>query len=75
MFSTGDGLMNRFMIAIAIAASAFVAGCQTGGPPLGKIPEWRFPCGQRAFNAGQCDKLGGMPDTDFNLTGRVFGNE
>lgn len=65
--------MNRFTIAIALAASAFLAGCQSGRAPTGKIPEWRFPCGYRAFDAGHCDRLGGMPDTDFNLTGRLLG--
>jgi hypothetical protein len=64
--------MNRTMIAIVLAVPSFVAGCQSA-PPLGRTPEWRFPCNYRAFDAGFCDNLNGMPNTNFNLTGRLLG--
>lgn len=71
----GDRSMNRILIAGALMLSSFVAGCQssTQGPPLGEIPPWRFPCNYRAFDAGRCDDLNGLPNTDFNLSARIFG--
>jgi hypothetical protein len=61
-----------FLIAFALAGSALVAGCQSS-PPSSTSSTWRFPCGYRAFDAGRCDKLGGLPNTDFNLSARLLG--
>lgn len=67
--------MNRILIAGALMLLSLVAGCQSSPdrPPLGEIPKWRFPCNYRAFDAGFCDNLNGMPNTDFNLSARIFG--
>ena len=65
-------MMRAILVALSLVASAAMAGCQST-PPASGVSKWRFPCGYRAFNAMQCDRLGGMPDTDFNLTGRLLG--
>lgn len=67
--------MNRILIAAALALPAFVAGCQgtTQTRGLGPIPQWTFPCNYRAFDAGFCNNLNGLPNTDFNVSGRLLG--
>ena len=64
--------MQRFLIWTGLALSAMAAGCQTQttGTPTSN---WRFPCNYRAFDAGFCDNLNGMPNTNYNLVDRIAG--
>ena len=54
----GGLLMSRVIVLLALAFSAFVAGCEA-------IPKYDFPCTYRSYDAGYC--------TAYNLTGRPPG--
>jgi hypothetical protein len=63
--------MQRFLIGTGLALSLAVAGCQTGLPQNQASSDWKFPCNYRAFDAGFCDELNGLPNTNFHLTRRI----
>jgi hypothetical protein len=63
--------MRRFLIWAALASAATTAGCQIT-PQQQASSEWRFPCSYRAFDAGFCDNLNGLPNANFHLQRRIF---
>lgn len=65
--------MQRILTWAALALVAMTAGCeQTTSQQT--TSEWRFPCNYRAFDAGFCDNLNGLPNANYNLSGRLLGS-
>jgi len=60
----GDQWMNRILLAIVLALSAFVAGCQR------TIPPYNFHCTPRAIDAGFCSET-----SSFHLQERLASGE
>ena len=64
--------MQRFLIWTGLALSVAAAGCQNQAI-RNPTPEWRFPCNYRAFDAGFCDELNGLPNSNYHLVDRIAG--
>jgi hypothetical protein len=67
--------MRQFLVWMVLAPAALTAGCANAfqnAPRAQPSPNWRFPCSYRAFDAGFCDNLNGLPYADFQLQRRIL---